>query len=44
MGMTFKQLEQLVNNTGIYIGVMLSMGIVSFNLGLLIGFVWVGLR
>jgi len=36
-------LEQAVNNTGIYIGVMLSMGIVSFNLGMLIGFVWLKL-
>jgi len=41
--MTFKQLERMVDNTWIYIGIMLSMGIVSFNLGMLIGFVWVGL-
>jgi hypothetical protein len=43
LGMTVKQLELLVDNTWKYLGIMLSMGIVSFNLGLLIGWIWVGL-
>jgi hypothetical protein len=41
--MTVKPFELLVDNTGIYLGIMLSMGIVSFCLGLLIGFVWLKL-
>jgi len=43
MGMTFEQLERWVDNTWIYTGIMLSMGIVSFNLGMLIGWIWVSL-
>ena len=40
---TFEQLELLVDNTWIYLGILTSVCIVSFNVGLLIGFVWVSL-
>ena len=40
---TVQQLEQAVNHTGIYLGVLIAMCIASFNLGLLIGFAWVSL-
>ena len=38
---TYKQLEQLVDNTYTYVGIMIAVSIVSFNVGLLIGWTWV---
>jgi hypothetical protein len=43
MGITFEQLELLVDNTWIYMGILLAMCITSFNIGLIIGWIWVSL-
>lgn len=41
--MTRQQLERWVNNTWIYLGLLTGAGIVSFDLGMLLGLVWLKL-
>jgi ABC-type xylose transport system substrate-binding protein len=43
LGMTRQQLERWVNNTWIYLGLLTGAGIVSFDLGMLLGLVWLKL-